>query len=410
MNCRLCNNPVRVVSILVKTPVGDRFFREVDKATQMELHNVELALCVSCGQIQLSEVIEPAQVYGDEYLYTTAVSHGLPEHFRGSAEEICKRFSLDEASLVVEIGSNEGVMLEAFKEKGVQPLGIDPAKIAVDAANSRGVETIHDFFTQDLAVRIKKEKGLAKIIIANNVIANIPDLRDVVMGIKELLADDGVFVFETSYAVDVVQKQLIDTIYHEHISYFSAKPLEIFFDSCGLSLFDVQRIDTKGGSIRGFVCKKTSSMQKTDSLMEIIKEELRSGIFEPTAYAEFDANLQALKQSVCELCEELKCNGEQVVVYGASVGCVMMIYHLGLDKYLDFIIDDNLAKIDRYCPHLGTAVYDSSVLETGNIKKIISLAWRFMEPICKKHERFLQNGGEFLVVDLPSHSIKKVCG
>jgi SAM-dependent methyltransferase len=410
LNCRLCGEAVAVVARLAKTPVGDRFFHSYEDTLSQELHNVELALCRHCGQIQLSEVIEPAQVYDDEYLYTTAVSHGLPEHFRKSADEIIDRFALDERSLVVEIGSNEGIMLEAFKEKGIKVLGIDPAKIAVDRANGRGVETIHDFFTMELASKIKAEKGLSKVIIANNVIANIPDLKDVFMGIKELLADDGVFVFETSYAVDVVQKQLIDTIYHEHISYFSTMALDIFCDLCELRLFDIQRISTKGGSLRGFVCKKASKIQKTEKVQELINNEKSSGIFESKVYEIFENNLQELQQLIQKLCEEQKQNGEKIVVYGASVGCVMMIYQFGLDKYIDFIVDDNIAKIDRYCPRSAIPVYSSFILGKGDVKSVISLAWRFMEPICKKHEQFLQNGGEFLVIDLPSYSIKKACG
>lgn len=406
--CRLCGDGVKVVSKLALTPVGDRFLKNIQNAKEFEFHNVELALCRSCGQIQLSEVVEPAQVYDDEYLYTTAVSYGLPEHFRQSAKEICERFLLDETSLVVEIGSNEGIMLEAFKERSVRVLGIDPAKIAVDKANERGIETIHDFFTEDLAKKIKQEKGSAKVIIANNVIANIPDLKSVVISIKELLADDGVFVFETSYAVDVVGKQLIDTIYHEHISYLSAKPLESFFDSCGLNFFDAEYIKTKGGSLRGFVVKKESLTQKNDNLIKLIENELASGIFEFSGYMDFDKNLEKLKQEIISICEQLKRDDKKVVVYGASVGCVMMIYQFGLEKYIDFIVDDNPSKIDRYCPGVGSVVYDSMILENGGIGTVISLAWRFMEPITKRHEKFLENGGEFLVVNLPDAKMDRI--
>ncbi|MDE5603119.1 MAG: methyltransferase domain-containing protein, partial [Helicobacter sp.] len=273
LECRLCQNKnLKKVITLAKNPIGDRFFADIKVAKNCELHNVEIMLCQNCGQMQLSEVIEPKEIYTEDYLYTTGTSVGLIEHYRRSAKDIVEQFHLPKNSFIVEIGSNEGAMLKAFCELGMQVLGIDPASISVQIAQKQGVETWCGFFNLEMAQKIVSIKGKASIVIANNVIANIPSLVDIVKGIGMLLDSKGVLVFETSYAQSVLKHHLIDTIYHEHISYFSLKPLAMFFKNQGLELFDAQEIETKGGSLRGYVAKPLC-FSKTKRLEELMKSE-----------------------------------------------------------------------------------------------------------------------------------------
>ena len=405
--CRLCGENVHTVVQLEKTPVGDRFVKNRETALKSELHNVNLALCDHCKQIQLSEVVEPACVYDEEYLYVTSVSCGLSEHFRASAREIVERFGLKNSDLVVEIGSNEGIMLEAFKALGLNVLGIDPAKIASDRANARGVETICDFFGLELVHEIKSKKGTASIVIANNVIANIPDLHSVMAGIRELLGERGVFIFETSYAPRVIGAHLIDTIYHEHISYFSIAALKRFFSALDMEFFDAQILTTKGGSLRGYVGQK-GIYKTTQRFNELEKNEELSKFSSAENLARFSKNLKLIREKLIALCKENKSRGEKVVIYGASVGCVAMIYEFGISEYIDFIIDDNPAKVGKFMPHTGIEVKDSCILQSGEIPSVISFAWRFMEEIGRRHQKFLETGGEFLVLDLPNVAIKKL--
>jgi predicted TPR repeat methyltransferase len=196
-------------------------------------------------------VINPEILYGN-YLYQTSISLGLVEHFRTYAEEVVRQVAPVPNALVLDIGSNDGSLLKAFKDHGLRVLGVDPAREIARKATESGVETIADFFTAKLAREIRKKHGPAAIITANNVFANIDHLADVAAGIRELLAQDGVFVFETSYLLDVLQKSLLETFFHEHLCYFSVRPLEAFFRRNGMELFDVKRVATKGGSIRGF--------------------------------------------------------------------------------------------------------------------------------------------------------------
>ena len=524
LECRLCGSKhLEKVIELTKNPVGDRFYRDRNVALGCELHNVEVMLCRNCGQMQLSEVVEPKEIYTDEYLYTTGTSVGLPEHFAKSAQDLIKCFAIPQNSLVVEIGSNEGAMLAVFKKEGMRVLGIDPAGIAVKKAKDRGVDTIEGFFSSELAKNIVQERGRAKLVIANNVIANnvianIPALLDIIQGIKEILADDGVFVFETSYAYDVIRKHLIDTIYHEHISYFSAKSLGRLFAKCGLELFDAENIWTKGGSLRGYVSKPLS-FEKTERLKNLVEKE-ESFIFASHIVANSE-NLNTLFQEIqsllgdndefvfesfyakavleknlldmvfaehlnylylLPLCEFLEKKGlnlydaklveskggsiqisisrnldkpkserlltllEQervffskknvftqfaqnllefrervrafalgikerqgkLVVYGSSVGGLMMVYHLGMSDLIDCFVDDNPAKIGAYCPNLGIPVYDSKILEEdSNIKEVISVAWRFMDSITQRHQEFLKDGGKFYSLELPTLEIRE---
>ncbi|MCI5968204.1 class I SAM-dependent methyltransferase [Helicobacter sp.] len=516
--CRLCEGGdlVKVIE-LTKNPVGDRFWRDREKALKSELHNVEIMLCKECGQMQLSEVVEPAEIYTEEYLYTTGTSVGLIEHFRQSAKELIERFRIPQNALVLEIGSNEGAMLEAFREAGMRVLGVDPARIAVKKAQEKGIETIEGFFSLTLAQKIARERGKVKIVVANNVIANIPALVDIMQGIKEVLEDDGVFVFETSYAASVIQKHLIDTTYHEHISYFSVKPLGRFFTRCGLELFDAEEIWTKGGSLRGYVAKplcfyktkrlenlikfedslifashivanttdfeslfgeiskaleenesfvfesfyakavlernlldmvytehlnylsllplcvflekrglslyhakeiaskggsiqvwvsKNPNREKSKDLQELLEKEKE--FFKQDVFARFSTNLLGFRERVREFALGVKKRQGKLVVYGASVGGIMMVYHLGLSDIIDCFVDDNPAKIGAYAPALGVLVYDSKVLEGefNEVKEVISVAWRFMDSITKKHMQFLENGGKFYALELPTLEIK----
>ncbi|MDA3969122.1 class I SAM-dependent methyltransferase [Helicobacter ibis] len=518
LECRLCkSNDLQKIITLEKNPIGDRFFSDINIAKSMELHNVELMLCKECGQIQLSEVVSPSDIYTEEYLYTSSTSVGLIEHLKKGARELIDRFNLKEGSLIVEIGSNEGAMLEAFKELGMKVVGIDPAMKAVNKAKERGVDTICGFFSLNLAKEIEANYGKANMVIANNVIANIPLLQEVVHGISHLLEYSGVFVFETSYAQSVLKRHLIDTIYHEHISYFSAKPLGRFFASCNLELFDAEEIWTKGGSLRGYVSKPLC-FSKTQRLNDIIKNEesfifashivanstnlevlfneiskllgdreefifesfYAKAVFEQNLldmvflehinylyllplveflekkslnvydaklveskggsiqiriskdmskekskellglmesereffkkediFANFTNGLEKFKAEVRKLTLEIKKRQGSVGVYGASVGGVMMVYHLGLSDVIDYFLDDNVAKIDKYAPNLGILVKDSKALESEGVKECISVAWRFMEAITNKHKEFLEKGGVFYSLELPTLSVKQ---
>src|SRR5579871_3505662 len=254
--CRLCGaGELEMVVPLAATPVGDAYVPAEHLDKPQETYPLDIWLCRKCGLAQLIDIVDPKVLYV-EYVYLTSISLGLVEHFRRYAEDVLRRIQPAKGALVADIGSNDGSLLKAFQDNGMKVLGIDPARDVGKLANERGVETLTTFFTADLARKLNQERGPAAIITANNVFANIDNVDDMIAGIREWLGPDGVFVFETSCVVDVLEKTLLETVFHEHISYFSVKPLEAFFRRNGMELIHVQRVPTKGGSIRSTVQRK----------------------------------------------------------------------------------------------------------------------------------------------------------
>ena len=233
------------------SPIGDAYVPATRLGRGQEIYPLDLYLCLDCGHVQNLDIVDPEILFRD-YLFLTSASQGLVEHFRRYAGDVTSRFGLRSGSLIVEIGSNDGSLLRFFRDGGMRVLGVDPAREIARQATKAGVPTLPEFFTSAMAPSIRAEHGPAAVVAANNVFAHADDLADIVKGVRELLADDGVFVFEVSYLADIVDKFLFDTVYHEHVSYHSISPLARFFERLSMQLFDVRRIDSKGGSIRGF--------------------------------------------------------------------------------------------------------------------------------------------------------------
>jgi 2-polyprenyl-3-methyl-5-hydroxy-6-metoxy-1,4-benzoquinol methylase len=408
--CRLCDSadvervvPLREIPIL--TP-------NVDAKLAMQQHagvqasTVPLALyrCAGCGHVQLMDVIDPEVQYNN-FNYTTTISLGLPEHFRKFAGEVLDAAGTPAGAFVVEVGSNDGTLLRAFKERGMKVLGIDPARRIADKATQSGVRTLATFFTEKLARDIRAEHGAAEIVIANNTFANLDDLTDFAAAVRSLLSPSGVFVFETSYGADVVEKTLIDTIYHEHLSYFMAAPLERYFRKHGMQLIDMQRIWTKGGSIRGTVQLAGGARARNASVDATIADEKRHGFDGRAPFEKMNAAVEALQKEIASLVSSRKAAGKKVAAYGASVGTTTLIQQFGIGKSLEFVADDN-----PLCEALAGSGYRVPVLRSEAIYErkpdtIIVLAWRYADPIIGKHQRFLSEGGEF-VIPLPSVTVR----
>src|SRR6266496_3885067 len=276
--CRLCDAKELLPGLsLQPTPIGDDYVSADRQDLPTEHFNLDLYRCARCGQVQLRDVVSPDLLYAS-FPYVTSVSVGLPEHFRRFAEEVIQTHGIARQSLVVEIGSNEGPMLRAFQERGCRVLGVEPATEIARAATQAGVPTMARYFTRELAGEIRQTHGPATAVAANNVLANIDDLAAVVAGIQLLLAPEGILVLETSYWGDVVNKNLIDTIYHEHLSYFSVSPLNAFFQRHGLEVIDSEWNSNKGGSIRLTSQRTGGARRVRPSVAEHMAVERQDGI------------------------------------------------------------------------------------------------------------------------------------
>lgn len=333
-----------------------------------------------------------------EYLYVSSSSLGLVEHFRRLAEHLRDRLQQTPGSLVVDIGSNDGSLLKCFQSLGFQVLGVDPAREVARAATEAGVETWPHFFTADVAREIRRKIGPAALITAANVFAHADDLADIADGVRELLATDGpggVFVFEVSYVVDVLEKFLLDTIYHEHLCYHSVRPLCDFLKRHGLEMIDAERIPSKGGSLRCYVQRAGGARPIQPSVERLISLEEEKKIHSPETWRSFADRIETCRTRLGDLLAQW--DSDRLAGYGASPGATTLIYQLGLDGKLACLLDDNPRKQGLYSPGLYLPVLPSEAIYRRRPDAIVLLAWMYAEPILKNHERFRREGGRFLL-------------
>jgi len=396
-DCRLCGSvDLEPVIALAPTPPADEFVPASRVHERQETFPLDVFLCCACGLVQLLDVVDPGSIY-DDYLYVTKSSPGLVEHFRSYADDVVRRLEISRGSLVVEIGSNDGTLLSCFKALGMRVVGIDPAREIARAATSEGIETIPERFSFDLAARLRRERSAADVIIANNVIANIDDLRDLAAAVRELLAPEGVFVFESGYLADLVEKLVFDNIYHEHLCYHSVKPLERFFSRNGLRWFDVQHVGTKGGSIRGFVQHAAGTRTVSASVPSMIAREDAAGFYRLETYRALCDRIDRLRTTLLDVLAGLRLRGRALAGYGASHSVTTLVHHFGIGERLAFLVDDNPRKHNLYSPGHHLPVLASSALVERKPDYVVILPWRFADQIVGRNGAFMASGGRFIV-------------
>ena len=396
-SCRLCGNS-KLVSVLKlqSTPPANAFIKKENLELSQNEFPLEIFFCTKCTHIQLIDVVDPSLLFED-YVYVSGTSDVFVNHFRNYAKQIISKYKPDKELLVIDIGSNDGTLLGFFKDNGYEVLGIDPAKTISNNAKEKGIDTITNFFTYELSKNIKHKYKKASLITANNVFAHADNLKDIVKGIKELLSDDGIFVFEVSYLVDVLEKNLFDTIYHEHLSYHSVKPLDKFFFENGLELFSAERVKTHGGSLRGYVQLKGSSQIKDGSVEELINYETSIGLSDPETFFKFDDNINKLKFELLRLLKKIKSENKKIAGFGAPAKATTLMYQFGITKkYIDFIVDDSPLKQGLFSPGLKIPVLTSKSIDLHKPDYLLILAWNFADSIINKNQDFLNRGGKFI--------------
>lgn len=401
-SCRLCESARVVLAVPIKaTPVADAYLpAEKIGSAKDALIPLDLYLCEDCGHVQLLDVVAPEDLFGD-YIYSTGDSASLVEHFRRYAEEMMRRLTLAPGGLAVDIGSNDGTLLAFLKERGLRVCGVEPAPAIAAKARARGVPTRGEFLNAALAQSMRDEHGPASLVTANNVFAHVDDLGHAADCVATLLADDGVFVFEVSYLQDIVDGYLFDTVYHEHLCYHSVRPLALFFERHGLELFDVERIPTKGGSLRGYVQKLGATRPVSGACRALSVSEKERGLGDMATFSAYAARIDSRKQEVLALLAGCRARGERIAGYGASATVTTLIYHFELGSWLEFLADDNPARHGLFSPGWRLPVRPSSELSASAVDVVVILAWQYAEPIIRRHRAFLERGGRFLV-PLPS--------
>ncbi|WP_061234272.1 class I SAM-dependent methyltransferase [Leptospira interrogans] len=391
-DCRLCKSK-DLIKVLPLTPTAlcDAYVKE---RKEQDVYPLDLFQCKNCGFVQIECVVDPEIIYRD-YIYVTTSSSGLSNHFENYAKDVLEKLNLGAGSFVVDIGSNDGTLLSYFKARNAKVLGVEPSTKTAEDATNRGIETLPEFFDPNLARKIKEKVGQADLITVNNLYANIDDLHSFTEGLEYLLSPNGVVVIESSYLGDMVDNMVFDFIYHEHLSYFSILPLIKFFDSFGLRLIHLQHVGTKGGSFRYYWARKNSIHSVSEEVSKFIEIEKEKNMNE-SYFKKYADRINKVKAELIQGLEKSK-GKKKIIGYGASATSTTLIYHFGLEKYIDYLVDDNPGKIDTYSPGLHIPVKHPDVLNSEGDAVLIVLAWRYFDLIRSK----LKNQKLTLICPLP---------
>lgn len=394
--CRICQSPrLDMFLSLGPMPLANSFLKQEQLNKPEPHYPLDVVFCSNCGLVQLAQVVDPEIMFKD-YAYQTGTSAPMKEHFARLAEKTIKEFRIPERSLVMDIGSNDGTLLENFKKANMRVLGIEPAANIAKLASSRGIDTINDFFNKNLAHKISSDKGKPSVILATNVFAHVDELEDFVDGVNSLLADDGVFIIEVPYLVDMIANVEFDTIYHEHLSYFAVRPLATLFGKFGMSIVDVERVGVHGGSLCLYVQKSPASVGT--NVTELLRKEKEADIDSLATYKRFAQDTNRIREELTSLLTTLKSQGRKIAAYGATAkGNTLLNYcKIGTD-ILDYVSDTTPFKQGRYTPGMHIPVFPESFFHESPPDYALLLAWNYADEILRKEERYRQEGGKFIV-------------
>lgn len=358
---------------------------------------LEVIVCRGCWLMSLRHVVDPEVLYR-HYVYISSDSRMIIRHMHQLAALIVQRFSVPAGSLVVELGSNVGTQLEVFRDAGMQVLGVDPARNLADIATRKGIETLPEFFAADLAVRIANQYGRPRVILGRHVFAHINDLCDVIEGIKASLDRTGIFAVEVPYVLDLIDANQFDTIYHEHLSYFSVGTLVRLFERHRLRVVDVERFAVHGGSILVFVGRQEGAWEVRPAVAEFLALEKRTGLTTEAYYRRFADRVEQTRRSLQELVRRVVDEGKRVACYGAPAKGNTLLNACGLgSRELVFASDTTEFKQGKVLPGTHIPIHSPAYAKEHRPDYFLLLAWNYAKEIIEKELEYLKAGGQFIV-------------
>ncbi len=384
--CALCNsiNLKRVINF-GKTPLANSYPKKINK--RENFFNLSCVLCKTCGHLQLKELINPKILF-ENYLYVSGTSKVLSEHFKQYSNKLISKFNLNKDSKILDIACNDGTFLKNFVKKRFQNvIGVEPAKNLRGLNLSKNIDIKSDFFSFKFSKKLKKKYSKFDLITANNVFAHTPYLNDFTKGVKNILSQNGVFVLEVSYLGTVIKKKTFDTIYHEHMSYHSLKPLINFFKKHKLQVFDFELIEAQGGSIRIYISNINAYKIQKTKINNQIKKELKNGLFSVQRYHTFFKEILKTKKILKDILKRQNKKNVKIIGYGAPAKLTTFSHFFDLSKNeMKIVIDDNQLKVNRFTPGKKFLIKNFEYLKKNKKKYqiIIVLAWNFYESIKKK--------------------------
>lgn len=402
MRCYICSNDNLIQFLdLGKHPPPLNFVSKENSKQIQPSYPLQVCFCNNCGLVQLRDAVDPNIMFKD-YLYTSGVSTAFRNHLSQFAKSLVDKFSPLSKDLVIDIASNDGTLLKFFQSYGVRVLGIEPSNIA-KLAEENGISTVNDFFNESVANKILENHGQAKIITITNAFAHIKDLDSIMKGIKLLLVKDGVFVSESQYLVDIIEKLEYDTIYHEHLRYYSLHTLLQLFEKYDMEVFDCERISSHGGSIRVYAASKGQFI-KSDNIENMLILERKLNLLSIETYKEFANRVYENKNDLLSMLTKIKSSGQKIVGISAPARSSTILNFCHIDSsILDYIVEKSPLKLGKFTPGTHIEVVDDSKLVEEQPDYALLLSWHLSDSIIPK----IQNDGYKgkIIVPLPKPKI-----
>lgn len=396
--CRLCDSPkVELVIKLEPIPLSENYTATSEAGRKAPRYPVDVYMCAACGHVQQLDVIDSESLW-EGYTYFSGQAVGMADHFRQVATKIRSTYQPPQGSLVIDIGSNDGSLLLPFKEAGHRVLGIDPAKEIAAQATRSGIETIPQLMSLPLAKKIREKHGPAHVVCMFNAYAHADNMDEVQESIRTMLAPDGMFIFEAQYLLDIIDRVLIATIFHEHMSHHSAKPLVRFLEKHGMELIDVERVNIQHGSLIGAVQLKGGKRPVQDSVRKLLQLETQRRLDKVETLKEFAEKLARLRERTSKLAADWKAKKLSIAGYGAARSGPTLIAQLGLAGAIEYIVDDHPQKVNRYSSGDGIQILPTAELGKRMPAYTVILAWVHAAKIIETNREYLERGGHFVVL------------
>lgn len=401
IKCRFCQTLLKNTFVnLGMSPLSNAYVTTDNKSEMfLPLHAY---VCHNCFLVQIPVYESPENIF-EEYAYFSSYSDSWLRHAKQYADMIIERQGLNNSSFVVEIASNDGYLLQYFINRGINVLGVEPANNVAEIAKSRGIDTITDFFSSRFAKGLLENNPKADLVIANNVLAHVPEINDFVRGIYVILSDDGIATLEFPSVMNLIRQNQFDTIYHEHFSYLSLSVVKRIFESQGLTLFDVEELQTHGGSLRVYACKKENNRTKdSGNVLQILKQENDFGLNDLAVYMNFSENVIRTKREILGTLLSIKNQGKTIVGYGAPAKGNTLLNYCGIrEDILDYVVDLNPHKQGKYLPGTHLPILSPEKISETKPDYILILPWNLKDEIMAQLH-FVRSWGCKFIIPIPN--------
>ncbi|QUX90636.1 SAM-dependent methyltransferase [Marinomonas sp. A3A] len=400
MKCRFCNTPLDLVfADLVNSPPSNSFLTENELNEPEVFYPLKTYVCDECKLVQIDEYKKSDDIFSSNYVYFSSFSNSWLEHAKKYVEDISTKLDLKPTSFVTEIASNDGYLLQYFKEKNIPCLGIEPTSSTAAVAKGKGIDVVEDFFGSKLALNLKK----SDLILGNNVLAHVPDINDFVRALKIALKDSGTITMEFPHLMNLIKDNQFDTIYHEHFSYLSLCTVKQIFEAQDLKLYDVEKLSTHGGSLRIYATHSdNTSLKEVENISSILEEERNFGLLDINVYKEFQERANKVKCDLVEFLLKAKKENKKVVAYGAAAKGNTLLNYAGVKADLiEFVVDKSPYKQGLYLPGSHIPVVSEEVLRNSLPDYVLILPWNIKDEVVTQLDYLRVNGCQF-VVAVPS--------